>query len=497
MFSYKSSVVFAVLLLTGCTQVPRDGEFAEVEQLVEKRIPQKIHWYQGGSEDAEVEQALQELIAKPLTVQAAVQIALLNNRRLQAEYEELGIAQADLVQAGLLSNPVLFASVRFPHDGGRTNTEFDLAKDFLDLLLRPARQRLAEAEFTRAKLRVANAVLDLATEVATVFYRVQGTAQIVKMLGVVNDSARASYELAQRFDAAGNLSERALAQERSAAAETYAELARVRAESQATRDGLNRLLGLTGPARDWTLAESLPKLPAADPDPDAAETLALEQRLDLAEARKEIDQLADALDITRSYRFLGGARVGVNSERGTDGTRVTGPNFSVEIPLFDQRQAEIARLESLHKQSGVLSAALEDQIRAEVHAAYNRISSARTLAEHYRDEVIPANEQVVKFTQQEQNYMLVDVFELLFAQRQARSAYRGYIEALRDYWVACAELTRAAGGSLPETTSPATAKPAPVESEPMQDMPDKQPMEHDHSMEHDHPSRNMSHEMQH
>jgi cobalt-zinc-cadmium efflux system outer membrane protein len=93
--------------------------------------------------------------------------------------------------------------------------------------------------------------------------------------------------------------------------------------------------------------------------------------------------------------------------------------------------------------------------------------------------------------------MLVDVFELLFAQRQARSAYRGYIEAIRDYWVARAELTRASGGSLPETTSPATAKPAPVESEPMQDMPDKQPMEHDHSMEHDHPSRNMSHEMQH
>ena len=491
MFSYKISIIFAVLLLTGCAHVQRDGEFAEVEQLVAERIPQKVHWYQGSSEDAAVDQALHELIAKPLTVQAAVQIALLNNHRLQAEYEELGIAQADLVQAGLLSNPVLFASLRFPHGGGRTNTEFDLAKDFLDLLLRPARQRLAEAEFTRAKLRVANAVLDLATEVATVFYRVQGTVQLAEMLGVVNDSARASYELAQRFDAAGNLSERALAQERSAAAETYAEFARVRAELQAARDELNRLLGLPGPARDWTLAESLPELPAADPDPDAAETLALEQRLDLAEAHKEIAQLADALDITRSYRFIGGATVGVNSERDTDGTRVTGPNFSIELPLFDQRQAEIARLESLHKQSVARKTALEAEIRSEVRAAFNRISSTRTLVEHYRDEVIPANEQVVKFTQQEQNYMLVDVFQLLFAQRQARSAYRGYIEALRGYWVAQAELTRAVGSSLPEITSPATPKPAPVESETMQDMPDMQPMEHDQ------PSQNKSHEMQH
>ena len=497
MFSYRSPIIFAVLLLTGCTQVPRDGEFAEVERLVGERIPQKIHWYQGGSEDAEVVQVLQEFIAKPLTAQVAVQIALLNNRRLQAEYEALGIAQADLVQAGLLSNPVLFASARFPHGGGRTNTEFGLTKDFLDLLLRPARQRLAETEFARAKLRAANAVLDLATEVATVFYRAQGTAQLAKMLAVVNDSAQASYELAQRFEAAGNLSERALAQERSAAAETYAELARVRAESQAARDELNRLLGLTGPARDWTLAESLPELPAIDPDPDTTETLALGQRLDLAGARKEITQLADALDITRRYRFIGGATVGVDSERDTGGTRVTGPNFSVELPVFDQRQAEIARLESLHKQSAARAAALEAEIHAEVRAASNRVSAARTLVEQYQNEVIPANEQVVKFTQQEQNYMLVDAFELLFAQRQARSAYRGYIEAVRDYWIARAELARAAGGSLPEITPPVMPGSTPAETNPKRDMPDMQPKEHGQTMQHDQPSENMSHEMQH
>ena len=186
-------------------------------------------------------------------------------------------------------------------------------------------------------------------------------------------------------------------------------------------------------------------------------------------------------------------RSGVNSERDTGGTHVTGPNISVELPLFDQRQAEIVRLESLHKQSDARASALEAEIRAEVRAAFNRIASARTLVEYYRDEVIPANEQVVKFTQQEQNYMLVDVFELLFAQRQARSAYRGYIEALRDYWIACAEITRAAGGNLPEITSPVTPKSAPVESDPVSNPPDKQPMEHGHSMEHDLPSRNMSH----
>jgi cobalt-zinc-cadmium efflux system outer membrane protein len=452
---YKTCFVLVAAAIAGCVSVPRDGDFAAVQQLVDERIPQQVHWYQGGAEDEAVEKALDELLAEPLTTRAAVQIALLNNRRLQAEYENLGVAQADLVQAGLLSNPVLFASARFPHGGGRANTEFDLFKDFLDILLLPARQRLAAAEFERAKLRVANVVLDLAAEVMTAFHKVQGAARLVEMLSIVNESAQASYELAQRFEAAGNLSERQLAQERSAAAETRAELVRARAEFQAARDEVNRLLGLTSPARDWMLGEPLPELPAADPDPDAAESIAVERRLDLAEVRKEIGQLTDALDITRSYRFIGGAVVGVNSERDTGGTHVTGPNFSVELPIFDQRQAEIARLESLIRQSEARAAALETEIRAEVRTVLNRVSAARTLVAHYRDEVVPAGEQVVKFTQQEQNYMLVDVFELLFALRQVRAAYRGYIEAVRDYWVARAKLLRAAGGgSLPEAAAP-------------------------------------------
>ncbi len=480
-FYNRMCFVLAATALAGCASVPQDADFTGVEQMVSARLTQKVYWFQGGPEDAAVEQALQDLLAEPLTMQASVQVALLGNRRLQAEYEELGIAQADLVQAGLLSNPTLFARVRFPHDGGRTNNEFGLVQNFLDLLLLPARQRLAAAEFERAKLRVANAVLDLAAEVMTVYYKVLGAVQLVDVLSVANDSAQASYALAQRFEDAGNLSERQLAQERSAAAETFAEFMQARAELQATYNELNRLFGLNGMLHDWTLAEQLPELPATDPDPKVAESVALEHRLDLAEMRREIAQLADALDITRSYRFIGGASVGINSERDTDGTHVTGPSFSVEIPIFDQRQAEIARLESLRKQSEARMAALEAEIRLEVHAALNRITAARTLVEHYRDEVVPAGEQVVKFTQQEQNYMLVDAFELLFAQRQTRAAYRGYIEAVRNYWMSRAELQRVVGGgSLPEI--------APTQHEPMQDT---------QQIKSEQDSRDTSHDMQH
>jgi outer membrane protein, heavy metal efflux system len=212
-------------------------------------------------------------------------------------------------------------------------------------------------------------------------------------------------------------------------------------------------LGLTGPERHWTLGHVLPELPAVDPDPGLEEKVAIKRRLDLDESRREIKQLAEALEITRNYRWIGGASVGVSTERDPDGTRVTGPNFSVEIPIFDQRQAEIARLESLLAQSESRCAALEVAIRNEVRAAANRVIAARKIVEFYRDELIPAREQVVNFTQQEQNYMLVDVFELLFSRQQEAETYQGYIEGLIDYWVARAELAHAVGVGLPDVTN--------------------------------------------
>ncbi len=454
---YKTYFILMTLFLAGCTHMPRDGDFAEVERLVNERIPQKVHWYQGGEADAQVAATLEHLLKQPLTAMSAVQVALFNNRDLQSEYEDLGIAQADLVQAGLLSNPVLFSSIRFPKGGvGGNNVEFDLAKDFLDILLRPARQRMANTEFVRAKLRVANAVLKLSTEVQAAFYRVQGKRQLTEIMQLSADAAQTSYQLAQRFDEAGNLSELELAQERSAAAEMSAELLRSKAEYQSARDYLNGLLGLVDTERNWSLGRELPRLPDTDTDLMMAEDLALQRRLDLESAEREIEQITEALEITRDYRWLGGASVGVSTERDPDGGRVTGPNFSVEIPVFDQRQAAIARLESLLEQSKSRCAALKVTIQNDVRAAINHVNAARTLAEYYRDELVPAQQQVVKFTQQEQNYMLVDAFELLFVRQQATKAYRAYVEGLTDYWLARAELAHAIGIGLPTNSDDET-----------------------------------------
>lgn len=442
-------VFIPVLLLSGCAgSLERQQAFNDVEATAAQRLSQRVHWYQGTPEDAEVRQFLEQHLNQPLTPAGAIQVALLNNQHLQSEYASLGIAQADLVQAGLLSNPTLFSSIRFPSGGGRSNLEFEIAQSFLDVLLRPARQRLAQAEFERVRLSVSHRVLDFSAEVLIAFREVQAARQLVGIFEVLNESSQAGYELAQRFDEAGNISPLKLSRHRAVAAESRSELQEAQFNLQSRRDALSKLMGLTGDQRHWQLAETLPELPDEELLVDDIVEQARQQRLDLGALHRERDRLQQALEMTRDYRYIGGAEFGINAERETDGSSLIGPNFAIEVPLFDQKQAQIARLESLLQGNLASIAALESDIENDVTDSVHRLRALRRLIEHYRTEMIPAGEQMVTYLQQEQNYMLVDVFDLLLGLRQARGAYRGYIKNLRDYWIARAQLQQRTGAAV-------------------------------------------------
>ena len=151
-------------LWAGCASVPPAGGFAEVEQQVNERARHRVVWRLDAEADARADAAMQTLLQTNLTARTAVQVALLNNRHLQATYEELGVAQAALVQAGLLKNPVFDTGVRFPNGGGTAELELGVAQDFLDVFYLPLRRRVAEEEFAAAKLRVTRAVLATAAD---------------------------------------------------------------------------------------------------------------------------------------------------------------------------------------------------------------------------------------------------------------------------------------------------------------------------------------------
>jgi cobalt-zinc-cadmium efflux system outer membrane protein len=206
----------------------------------------------------------------------------------------------------------------------------------------------------------------------------------------------------------------------------------------------------------------------ADPDPAQWEPIAVAQRLDLAAAGKEWQALADALGVARDWRFLLAADVGASAERELDGVWVFGPSLGFELPIFNRRGAEIAALQSELRRAEHRLTALAVEIRGEVRSARSRMAFAREAAESYRDTLVPLRERVVALTQEAYNFMLVGQFELLQAKREEIEAYRGYVGAVRDYWIARTDLERAVGGRLDAEPTPASSFIAPTAATPTQ-----------------------------
>ncbi|MBI4597872.1 MAG: TolC family protein [Candidatus Omnitrophica bacterium] len=442
-------VVFSAGLVFGCAIIPRQTGLPEVVKTIEQRTGVRIQQYTGAPTGL-VAERIHDLLREELTLDRAVQIALLNNRSLQATLEALGIARADAIQVSLLSNPVFSGHARVPEDEGKTNLELALAQSVVETLLLPLRQRVARAQFEQIKLQVTDAILRFLAEVKTTYYAVQATEQLVTMRGTVLQAAEAAAELAQRQYDAGNIRDFDLATEQAAAEEAQTELIHAQTERIAAREALTKILGLShSDTGTWWVATVLPALPVHDPSVEELEMLAMRERLDLAAARQELEVLQRGLTAAR-FGMLPATVAAINTETEPDGDRVTGPMWDVEVPIFDWGQARRGRLKAQLRQSQHRLAALEVAVRSEVRIASHRLAAQRQLVERYQDRLLPLRRQIVASSQRHFNYMLIGAFQLLQLKQQEIAAQQASIEALRDYWMARAELERAVGGRLPE-----------------------------------------------
>jgi cobalt-zinc-cadmium efflux system outer membrane protein len=452
-------LLFAAGLLGGCAPSSPDHSFSKVQSLAAERLGKRVQWNADTTEDRQVAMRLREVLARPLVADSAVQVALLNNRKLQATFEDLGIAQADFVQAGLLENPVLDFSARFPNSAPRkTYLDILATENFVNIFLIPARRKIAAAQLDQAVAHVNSEVLSLAAETESAFYAYLAARQNVELRQSIADAAAASLDASARLREAGNITDLDYYGERAQAARTTVELANAKADEVDAREHLNADMGVWGPQAGWTVASRLPDLPANEVRPEGLETLAIEQRQDLHAAQRDVLAEARLYGFTVDTRFFAQADLGPEAERETDGQWRIGPTLSVPIPLFDQGQAAIPRAAAVLRQSQQRYAALAVDIRSEVRAARARMFNARAAAEFYRDEVIPTQQRYLNQTQLHYNGMFVSVFQLLQAKRDEIDAAAQYIQSLKIYWTSRAELQRAVGGRLPpgEPLAPST-----------------------------------------
>jgi cobalt-zinc-cadmium efflux system outer membrane protein len=452
-------VWLAAIPLAGCASVSPERGHDRIADIVQKRSGARTRWEKGPPDDARVADWVRTTAASGLTRARAVELALVNNPELGAMYEELGVSQADMVQAGLLRNPTFGADLGLPiSHGSLSEMRFSLVQDFLDLFVLPLRKEIARDQFEADTLRVAHRALQVAADAEQAFVAAEASSELVALRRTVVDTARAANELSEKQLAAGNINALDRAGEQAAYEQARLDLAREEVTELEARERLNRLLGLWGETTTWKLAEALPmSLPAQEPPLAHLESFAIDQRLDVASARTQATLLHKATDLARSTRAIGRLEIGVDYHRDPNGPRVIGPNLVIELPIFDQRQATIARLEAQERQQQRRLAGLAIDARSEVRLADARLRAARQTALHYRDSLLPLRTAILDQSQLHYNGMFIGPYQLLAAKQAETEARRGYIEAVRDYWSARAELARALGGALPPATQAPSA----------------------------------------
>lgn len=444
----------SLMLLSGCASVALNAGFDDVKATVEERSKLRIFWNNGTDLDKEAAEKIGSLLEGKLTADQAVQIALLNNRDLQALYSELGVAQADLVQAGLLRNPIFDAAILFPvSNGGKPKLELSAVMDFLDIFYIPLRKRVAAARFEEAKLRITGAVLDFSARVRTAFFLHQANEQMLELRQTIVQALNASLEVARRLSEAGNITDLDFARERALLETGKLALRSGEVAARQGREELNILMGLWGNQTEWQTDGRLPDIPLQPMQTENIERIALDRSVDLLNARQRLVFAGEQLGFNRWTALLPEMQVGTGSEREEDGSWKVGPVFEFPIPLFDQGQARIGRSGAELRRAQQEYYALAVRIRSTARAIRDRMEGARDRALYYRDIMLPLRERIVNESQLQYNAMQLGPFQLLRAKEEQIETAVAYIDTLREYWLATGDIGQILSGRLPTSAT--------------------------------------------
>ncbi|MEJ6000059.1 TolC family protein [Paucibacter soli] len=435
-------LLLSLALLGGCAGFSADGGFGPVQQSARNHLDKELRWARSEAERAAIRQRVAELLAQPLDAEAAVQLALLNNRGLQASFFELGIGEADFVQAGRLPNPgISLASLQ---RGDEHEIERGLHLNLARLLALPWTGQLEARRFEQSKQRVALEVLSLAAETRKAWIAAVATEQARRYAAQVMEAAEAGAELARRMAQVGNFSALQRAREQGFYADAALGLARAEQLQRSARERLTRQLGLWGEqAASFALPERLPDLPAQADELPEIERIGMARRLDVQGARLASEALARQLGLSRVTRMVNVLELGLVRNSSNLAPTQRGWELSLELPLFDWGQARVARAESQYLQALERVAETAINARSELREAYGNYRSAHAIAQHHRQELVPLRQRIAEENLLRYNGMLIGVFELLADTRAQIASVAAAIDAQRDFWLAKADLDQA------------------------------------------------------
>jgi outer membrane protein TolC len=446
----KCSMVASTLVLAACAQFSKDGGFDTVVRSAAPRIGQTALWKRTPEDRARAERDTAQLLARPLSAEDAVRVAILNNGSLQGEFAELGIAEADLVAAGRLPNPRF--TVRRSSAQGLDDIEETVTFSVLALLTVPYVHGIEQRRFGAVQASCAAAIVQVAARARQAYFVALAARDSTRYRSEVEAAAETGAELARRMRQAGNWSPLDEARERSFHAEAALELERARLAESLARAELIESLGVDLEPDTLELAERMPELPPAIEGLAQIERSALDERIDLKAMRSNLDALAADLHLTRATRFVNVLDAGPTRVRQgpSSAPYETGFEVTLEVPLFDTGAPRVRRAESRYAQALARFGQAAIEARAEIRKAYARVQAAHDIAVRLREEMLPLQKSVAEQDRLRYDAGQISVFDLLADSRAQISGVNDYMQSVRDFWIARAALEAALSGPVPQ-----------------------------------------------
>ena len=430
-----------LLALSGCSTISQNDVFDRVQ----KETSQNLQWIKTPTEAQMVHKTVQGLLSQPLSQYNAVHIALINNRLLQQRYARIGLSQSELVQAGLMGNPLLGYSVG--HGGGVTRSTLSLDVALLDILWIPIRRELAGIALEETRLTIGDEVLQTVREVKKAYIDAYVAKEKLALYENLLKSHEASIQLAIRQYTAGNLSKRNLLKMQDTYAHARLEAMELNHEHARARETLNRILGLYGDQTHYTLEEAPLGLVAPISDEKGLETRAIKNRLDMNAAIKAVDYAARDAGYTQNTRLLNEMELTVESEKETGAQRFNSFGIKIPIPVFDFGQGRVSKTQAMYNEKVHHLYEIAVNIRSQVRESYAVSHYAYDKAVETSEVIVPVNQQILEETKLFYNGMLDGIYELLEDQRRYREAKIQSLVLVGEYHKAQADLEYVLGGT--------------------------------------------------
>jgi outer membrane protein TolC len=445
-----------LLSLAGCASLAPQTSLEQVQQQSAELTGQDaLHWGREQQQSPQVRERIADLLAEPLGLESAVEIALMNNPGLQARLFDLGIADAERVQASRLSNPGF--SIGRMTRGTEVEWERGLHLNLASLIALPLTRRIAEGQSGQVQREVSLSVMRLATDTRIAWYSAVAAQQSLAYSEQVLQAADAGAEMARRMAAVGNYSVLQQAREQTFYAEAALANLQAKREQSGSHERLIGLLGLWGGQTDFDLPERLPDVPQHPLDQPDIEQQAMISRLDVQASQQGSERLATNLKLGKATRFINVLELGVSHNSSNEEPVQRGYEITVELPLFDWSGARMAGNEARYMQQVQRTAEVAINARSQVREGYHAYRSAWDVAAHYRDEIVPLRKRISEENMLLYDGMFIGVFDLLADAREQIQTVNRYLQAQRDFWVAQSELDLVRYGSVEPSQSSAAS----------------------------------------